>query len=81
MSEYYCLNCHEFTEYNLEGEGNGSAGYYCSNCGMRVYSKCSESVLNDLKKHHFEYPFVYKTCLPHDIMGCKLNKCPYNKEK
>jgi len=48
---------------------------------MRVYSKCSESVLNDLKKHHFEYPFVYKTCLPHDIMGCKLNKCPYNKEK
>ena len=49
MNKYYCLNCHEFTKYNLEGEGNGNAGYYCLNCGMKVYSKCSETVLKDLK--------------------------------
>jgi len=78
MNKYYCLNCHEFTKYNLEGERNGNRGYYCSSCRMRVYSKCSEQVLNDLKKYHPEYPFLYKTCLSHNTVGCKLSKCPYN---
>ena len=78
-NEYYCLNCHEFTNYNLEAEGNGNAGYYCSECGMRMIDRCYSQVLNDLKKYHPEYPFLNNVCMSHDIYGCKLHKCPYNK--
>jgi len=78
MNDYYCLNCHKFTKYDLESEGNGNAGHYCFDCGMKIYSKCSEQVLNDLKKYHSEYPFIYNTCISHNTIGCKLNKCPYN---